>query len=647
MLTALLLVPILVAQLDDRTTGAENPEVHQGLWCASLTSPGGKLAFGLEIRVIDTTLEATIVNGSERINVPSTHLEKGQLVLEIPHYDAILTGTLSPQGDRMGGEWRKRSGADRWTSLPFAAGFSKNGSCDATAARAPDEPTVDGRWAVKFSSSEDPAVGVFHATATHAVEGTFLSTTGDYRYLAGTFVDGRLRLSCFDGAHAFLFDAHLQDDGTLKGDFWSGDRWHETWTATRDAQAELPDTFGRAHWNEDIGLASLCFPDLDGKERSLADPEFAGRARILQVLGSWCPNCHDETHYLAELDKRYRSRGLSIVGLSFELTGDFERDAEQVRRTAKRHGAEYPMLLAGLSDREKAHQAIPALAGLLAFPTTIFLHADGRVRAIHSGFAGPGTGEEYTKLGAEFEKIVEELLAEPPPDDAAVWKELRSDNWRDERDRVIVEFQRDTDGRTKYIAWEALRFDRPTKRDPLATGDVAISGTSVRIGPDLYQLDRRAGVLLDPRDVGHRLTPATRSPAPLVDGKSYWEPEPMLAAVQSTDPVVRRDAIVYLTLQIAKHMLEVQFDPTPALADPDLNVRCAAAWSAGQLKAAGAGTVLIESLANGYAPLRREAARALGKIGSKEAVAGLNALTHDLDPLVREAAKDSLTKLSK
>src|SRR5262249_39611660 len=153
------------------------------------------------------------------------------------------------------------------------------------------------------------------------------------------FADKRLRLSCFDGTHAFLFDARLEGDGRLNGEFWSGDRGHDTWTAERDASAKLADTFSLARWNDDFGLATLLFPDLDGKERSLADAEFDGKARILQVMGSWCPNCQDETHYLADLDRRYRSRGLSIVGLSFEITGDFARDSEQVRRAAKRHGA--------------------------------------------------------------------------------------------------------------------------------------------------------------------------------------------------------------------------------------------------------------------------------------------------------------------
>jgi thiol-disulfide isomerase/thioredoxin len=645
---AALVLLALLAPVRSSAPSSAPAQVRPGMWCATLASPGGDLAFGLELAFERESVKAVLVNGSERIEVPSARFAENELVLEIPHYDATLRATLASDGARLSGEWKKRSGVDRWTKLPFSAVPASNGTCDGTAPRAKDEPTVDGRWSAKFSSSEDRAVGVFRASSTHAVEGTFLTTTGDYRYLAGTFEAGRLRLSCFDGTHAFLFDARLQGDGSLSGDFWSGDRWHETWTATRDAHAELPDTFALAQWNEDFGLASLEFPDVaDGKERSLADPKLPGRARILQLLGSWCPNCHDETHTLAELDRKYRTRGLSIVGLAFELTGDFARDAEQVRRTAQRHGAEYTMLLAGQYGGDKAKQALPALRGLFAFPTTVFFHRDGRVRAVHSGFAGPGTGDEHAKLKAEFEKIIEELLDEPAPNDADAWKLLTSDIWRNERDRELVRIERDAEGKAKFTRWESLRFDRPTKQDPLATGDVTVSGASIFLGSEVFELDRRAGVLLDARDVGHRLTPATRSPFPIVDGKSYFDPDALVAAVKSEDPVLRREAVVYATIQARKHELEAAFDPTPSLSDSDACVRTAAAWSAGQLKVAGASTALIECTNHGYAPLRREAARALGAIGASDAASRLDALTHDSDPLVRDAAKDALAKLGK
>jgi thiol-disulfide isomerase/thioredoxin len=389
-------------------------ELAVGPWRAWLDSPGGELPFGLEFVRADSELTSTIVNGEERIAVPRTVAEGSEIVLDLPHYDASIRARITPFGTRLSGEWKKRSGPDRWTTLPFHA----------EAGSAPrfrvleDTPTgsLRGRFAVKFEKSDDPAVAVLRAGvpagSRSAIEGTFLTTTGDYRWLAGSFEGERLRLSCFDGAHAFLFDATADEHGVLRGTFWSGDRWSEKWEARPDDNAALPDDFEQVHWKEGFPLGDLRFPDLDGTVRSLADPEFAGRAVVIQVLGSWCPNCHDETSYLARLYDRYHERGLSIIGLAFEVSGDAVRDAEQVRRLRARHSVNYPILLAGVSDKTKAAEQIPALDRVRAFPTTVFLHADGRVRAVHSGFAGPAAKLEHEKLTKRFESLIRELIAE-------------------------------------------------------------------------------------------------------------------------------------------------------------------------------------------------------------------------------------------
>jgi thiol-disulfide isomerase/thioredoxin len=412
-----LLCPVLLAM----TSSCSPSDVDRtadllGSWDAALASPGGRLAFGVDISQGADGLSAHLVNGEERIPVPRVVLRGSELVLGMDHYDSEIvarlevmpTTDLLDDGRRLEGTWTKRRGLEEYTTMAFS------GRPADPLAEPPPPPngSATGRYRVQFESDAQPAVGVFEVGGIGTARGTFMTTTGDYRYLAGFQSDGLLELSCFDGAHAFLFRAELQDDGSLAGDFWSREAWHETWTAVRDDSASLPDGFGLTKWTDDGSLADLAFPDLDGVTRSLDDPAFAGKARMLQVFGSWCPNCHDACAFLSELHETYGDRGLSVLGLAFELTGDFERDASQVRRYAERHGVTYPLLVAGLADKAAAGEVLPVLDAVRSYPTTVFLHGDGRVRAVYQGFSGPATGDAHDELRAAFTAIIEELLAE-------------------------------------------------------------------------------------------------------------------------------------------------------------------------------------------------------------------------------------------
>ncbi len=381
---------------------------------AVLTCPGGELPFKLELSEDDGPPRAWIVNGPERIEVPKVVRRTGILVLDFEHYDALIDAVFElPAGSTevgLRGTYRRRVSKDKWASLDFVAEPWRGHRFEPLAGDAVGwRPSVAGRWSIKFNRSESPSVGQFEQSSNGQVIGTILNSGGDYRYLEGVYQGGRLRLSCFDGAFAFLFDATMQKDGSLSGDFWSRDASHDRWTARRDDSAALPDGFSLTSIRPSK-LADLTFPDLDGRPRNLAEPAFAGRAMIIEVFGSWCPNCRDASALLRDLDRKYRDRGLRIVGLAFELTGDAERDARQVRRYVRTLGIEYPVLMGGVADKETASEALPMLDRLRAYPTTIFLRRDGTVRAVHTGFAGPATGEEHQRLRKRFEGVIEELL---------------------------------------------------------------------------------------------------------------------------------------------------------------------------------------------------------------------------------------------
>lgn len=396
-----------------QTQGATTPDAH---WRFVLESPGGELPFGVTLRTVRVQniehLEAFIHNGEERIELGPAECKGNAIRLRLAPYDSTLVATIAEDGKTLEGTWSKSLGGERVAQLPLrgtlgaSPRFALKPTNDAQRAR------LDGTWSVKFASDEDLALGHFTSFADGRAVGTFETTLGDYRFLAGTFDGQQLKLSCFDGGHAFLFHATLDEEGTLNGDFWSRDSWHDTWTAQLDPDAKLSDAFGITTWREDASLRELVFPDVNGTPHSLGDSSFDGRARIISLFGTWCPNCNDEAKFLGELAERYGPRGLSIVGLAFELDNDFERSCQQVERFRERHGVHYPILIAGEADKQVASTKFPALDRVRAYPTAIFLDANNKVRAVHTGFSGPATGAAHDRMRERYETLLETILAE-------------------------------------------------------------------------------------------------------------------------------------------------------------------------------------------------------------------------------------------
>ena len=384
----------------------------EGLWRAALQSPGGEIPFGLEIaRKADSeALEGWIRNGEERRRIGEVSLSDGVLELNLVPYDSRIRARLSEDGKQLSGEWRRYRGPQRETRMIFSATLGESRRFPDVKPAAEEIHEITGRWAVTFSSSDDVAVGLFDRLNGDRVQGTFLTTLGDYRFLAGAYDGENLSLSCFDGAHAFLFKARYMDSGRMEGDFWSRDSWHETWTAQRDESVELPNGFGLTTQVEGMNVNDLSFPDLDGNMRSLGEGLFAGRARLIVIFGTWCPNCYDATTYLAELYRRYTTRGLAVQGLAFEFGNTQERNARVVREYVDHKNIPYPVLLAGPSDKDEASKAFPVLDKVRAYPTFLFLDGEGSIQAIYTGFSGPATGTAHEKLRDAFETRIEELL---------------------------------------------------------------------------------------------------------------------------------------------------------------------------------------------------------------------------------------------
>lgn len=268
---------------------------------------------------------------------------------------------------------------------------------------------VAGRWLVNLEGKE--IIGEFEESEGR-VTGSFLTPSGDYRFFEG-IVDqnGELMLSCFDGGFIRLFRAKLEGKDSLSNvKLYSGFKTLETGYAQRRDDAELPDAYSVTGMKKGYSSFGFSFPDLNGKAVSLKDERFKGKVVILQISGSWCPNCLDESKFLSEMKIKYDS-SLDVVALAFERVEEYDSAKKDAMKLVTAAGINYDVLVTGHLP-SKLGKALPELDNFKAFPTTIYIDKKGNVRRIHSGFNGPGTGTHYYKFVQEFTTFVENLIAE-------------------------------------------------------------------------------------------------------------------------------------------------------------------------------------------------------------------------------------------
>lgn len=394
----------------------QKPTVEMGKYRAVLASPGGELPFEMVLSRVQNSdkIKVDVLNGKEKLGMDDAHILGDSIVIPMDIFEAKIVAKIEENG-RLIGYWQKKRSKNSFAKMNFEANLSKNETRFKNAKDSKIE--VNGKWKTTFVTDNNKdtthAIGIFEQKGAE-LTGTFLTTTGDYRYLAGNISGDSLMLSCFDGTHLYLFRAVMKDK-KLIGKFWSGTSSLENWAATKDENATLPNATKLTYLKKGYESLAFKFPDMEGKKIALTDKRFENKVVVVQILGSWCPNCMDESNFLAPWYKKNKERGVEIVGLAYEKSSVLEEAKPRIEKMKERFGISYPIVLAGTNDKDSASASLPMLNKILSFPTTIFIDKKGKVRQIHTGFAGPGTGKYYDELTADFERLIDKLVAEPSP----------------------------------------------------------------------------------------------------------------------------------------------------------------------------------------------------------------------------------------
>ncbi len=369
-----------------------------GTWSATVIVNQREIPFRIGFAT-NGQVSGWFFNGEEKVPSTSGELKNGVLALRFDQYGTRLDAALAD--GELAGKYGREGRQYAFHATPYRAPAPDTGTV----------PGIAGLWNIQVQSPKgEKAWHLIVQQNGSEVSAAILRVDGDTGLLTGEYHDGRFTLSHFSGARPSLIDLMPQPDGSLQV-VQNG----KTLTAVRSTEARakgLPapdDPMQHTTMRDANEPLRFRFPDLNGRVISNADPRFDGKVVLVAIGGSWCPNCHDEAPYLEELYREYHAAGLEVVGLSFE-EGDQLKDPARLRAFIQQYGIEYPVLLAG--EPSELNSKLPQAVNLNSWPTTFFVGRDGKVRAIHTGFAGKASGELHDEMKREIEGTLRQLLGE-------------------------------------------------------------------------------------------------------------------------------------------------------------------------------------------------------------------------------------------
>lgn len=386
-----------------------------GDWRAVLQRADGRqVVFNFEVTDSSGKDVIYVFNANERMRVDSILFDGDSVFIQMPFFGSHFKAKINTDGS-LQGTWTKNYG-NRLAVMPFHAVPN-----DSVRLLAYVKPTrnISGSWLAAFPGNRKDtfkAIGLFEQ-AGNQLTGTFMTPSGDYRYLQGVVSGDTMKLSGFDGCHALLFTALINDDSTISdGQLYSINSKPMPWYAEKKVFDSLPAAYSID--NIKPGTVKLKFRLKDmqtSKEVSVSDSNYLGKVVVIQILGSWCPNCMDETTFFTQYYKENHQRGVDFIGIDFERTDNLAQSEQAMQAFFKHFDISYPILFSGVAatDPDLTKKVFPNLpVKIQAFPTTIFIDKQGYVRKIHSGINGPATGKYYDQFKNEFKQTVNGLLSE-------------------------------------------------------------------------------------------------------------------------------------------------------------------------------------------------------------------------------------------
>ena len=391
-------------------------------WLVMLQRKDGRqVPFQMEQQSENGKAVLYIINATERIKITNVQTAGDSIFFTMPAFESSFRLQILPGGNMRGTYIKGTSRATQYWPVHAYTNMKDR----FTAQNGNSKNNISGRWDVSITRANGTirkAVALLEQQG-NKLTGSFLTPSADYRYLDGIVSGDSLKLSGFDGDNIHLFEAKINDSNTISaGVFYNGYTGKETWTAIKNDAIALPEANEPTRLRRGETRLNFTFNDLQGKPVSINDERFKNKVVVIQIMGSWCANCLDETKFLADyyaqnparMTSGRRSKEVEIIALAYELTTDIKRSEKSVSKFQRLFNVQYPILITGVAagDEKKTEKTLPQLTPIRSFPTTIFIDKKGNVREIHTNFYGPASGEYYIESKKKFYGTVDKLLNE-------------------------------------------------------------------------------------------------------------------------------------------------------------------------------------------------------------------------------------------
>ncbi len=387
-------------------------KIPPGIWRAELElQQNVKLPFNFDISYDDQdSMVMTIINGEEKIEVRNIEFGKNKKLLDtvrviFPIMDSYIKGVYKE--NIIEGYWSVNYRENY--RVPFVAHFGQ--AHRFSLLEKTPISNLSGKWETIFEvETEDEYPAVAELTQNEQrLSGTFNTETGDYRYLDGEVQGDKLSLSCFDGSHAFLFKADIKEEGTLIGKFYSGSHYETNWIATKNDEAELADPYELSKPSRPNTPLNFSLVNTEGELISPSDTKYKNKPKLVMLMGTWCPNCLDESKFILEYLNDNPEIDIEVIAVAFERYRDETKALKSIKNYKKRLNIPYDIVYGGYYDKAEATEKFQYIDEIISYPTLLFLNDDNIVTKVHTGFAGPATSK-YMDFKEEFDAEVKRLM---------------------------------------------------------------------------------------------------------------------------------------------------------------------------------------------------------------------------------------------